>query len=39
MARDERGKELKTTWKLAKPEELEVKVPMKGEAPGPSQYR
>jgi len=34
-ARDERGEELKTSWKLAKPEELEVIVPMKGEAPGP----
>jgi hypothetical protein len=34
LVRDDRGKALNATWKLAKPDELEVTVPMKGEAPG-----
>ena len=32
--KDEHGKTLKTTWKLTKPDELEVKVPLKDAAPG-----
>jgi hypothetical protein len=34
IARDEQGKEIKTVWKLVKPEVLELTVPMQGEAPG-----
>jgi hypothetical protein len=34
-ARDAQTKEIKTTWKLVKPDVLEVKVPLQGEAPGP----
>ncbi|MGA7029082.1 MAG: hypothetical protein WBY24_10560, partial [Candidatus Acidiferrales bacterium] len=29
------GKDLKTTWKLEKPDELEIKVPLKDESAGP----
>ena len=32
--KDEHGKTLKATWKLTKPDELEVKVPLKDAAPG-----
>jgi hypothetical protein len=33
--KDASGKELKTSWKLSKPDELEVLVPLKDEAAGP----
>ena len=36
---DAQGREVKTTWKLAKPEELEVKVALKEEAAGPMKLR
>ncbi|MGA7091996.1 MAG: hypothetical protein WBX12_15060 [Candidatus Acidiferrales bacterium] len=32
--KDERGKDLKATWKMLKPEELEVQVPLKDEPAG-----
>ncbi len=32
--KDERGKDLKITWKLAKPDEIEVQVPLKDETAG-----
>ena len=34
MLRDPGGKELKTEWKPVKPDEVEVKVPLEGAAPG-----
>ena len=33
--KDQRGKQLKATWKLSKANELEVEVPLKGESAGP----
>lgn len=33
-ARDTHGKDLKLTWKVVKPDELEVQVPLKDETPG-----
>jgi hypothetical protein len=33
--KDAQGKQVKATWKLLKPDQLEVKVPLKGESSGP----
>ena len=33
-AKTEAGKEIKTTWKVEQPDQLEIKVPMKDEEPG-----
>ena len=34
-----RGKFLSATWKIAKPDELEVRAPLKGQAAGPVKVK
>jgi hypothetical protein len=36
---DSQGKDLKTTWKLTKPDELEIKVPLKDQSAGPMKVK
>jgi hypothetical protein len=35
MIKDAKGKQFKATWKVSKPDELEINVPLKGEPSGP----
>jgi hypothetical protein len=35
VLRDQQGKEIEAAWKLTKPEEVEVRVPLQGASPGP----
>jgi hypothetical protein len=35
ILRDHQGKEIQATWKLLKPDELEIRIPLQGASPGP----
>jgi hypothetical protein len=38
VLRDQQGKEIEAAWKLTKPEELEVRIPLQGASPGPVTF-
>ena len=38
VMRDQQGKEIEATWKLTKPDELEVRIPLQGASPGPMNF-